>query len=256
MIGFKRMKGLAILLSICMTLGILHTNVYADDGSGDMGASGVVEEIYVGGPNALMGNDGSLERPYVTLKEAADKINSKTSGSYEIIMLGDTTETSSVVFGNGGDIDVSMTADATSSGAITVSKGFNSGNGSMICVNINTTLTVKGSSDLEQLIFDGQGESFQGEYPLVMVMANGTLNLNANTYVQNNVNTRSNTSYQGGGIINYGTLNINGGNVSNNKGYNAGGIFNNGTLTMNDGSVSFKCLLYGKPYSWKPREWK
>ncbi|NLO10305.1 MAG: hypothetical protein GX129_10640, partial [Clostridiales bacterium] len=71
MLRLRRMKGLAILLSICMLMGMVQTNAYAYDGSASMGTSGAVEEIYVGGPNAISGNDGSFDMPYATLKDAA-----------------------------------------------------------------------------------------------------------------------------------------------------------------------------------------
>ncbi len=262
MLRFRRKKGLALLLSICMLLGMINMNTYANS---DDTVSNYTEEettiqsfgmetaraasgsaIYVGGhdgTDVTYSGDGSRAQPYSTLKEAANSINDKGPGSYEVKMLGNTNEESQVVFGNGEAFDISITAEPVSGGAITVSKVYTSGSGSMISVNTNTNLTVEGASDTMPIIFDGGGISYKGEYSLVMVMANGTLNLNANTFVQNNINTNSNTSYQGGGITNYGNLNINGGNVSDNECKNGGGIYNYGILIMNGGSVSGNNVL-------------
>ena len=123
MLRLKRMKGLAVLMCICMILGILQNNAYAYDGSGYMGAGIVPEEIYVGGPNAAEGNTGTYEEPYATLKEAADDIFDNTAGSYNIIMLGDTTEASPVEFSypSRDPYDISITVAPTVTGsAITV----------------------------------------------------------------------------------------------------------------------------------------
>ena len=258
MIQFKRMKGLAILLSICIFLGMINTNAYAknditvsDDNeeeaaipSYNMGRVKAVSgaAIYVGGPDVTYSSDGSRANPFRTLGEAANSMNAKGPGSYDIIMLGNTLETSTVNLGNGGIFDVSITAEAVSGGAITVSKGFN--NGSMIHVASNSSLTVEGSSESELLIFDGGGETYKGEYALIMVTADATLNLNTYTSVQNNINTSTNNSYQGGGITNYGTVNINGGSISNHKCQYGGGIYNYGDLTINSGNISYNHSNY------------
>lgn len=262
MLRFRKMKSLAVLISISMLLGMINTNAYAKEDvtysdhykeksriqSFDMESARAVSgsAIYVGGHDGTditYSGDGSKAHPYSTLKEVANSINDKGPGSYEVKMLGNTNEESQVVFGNGEAFEISITAEPVSGGAITVSKGYTSGSGSMISVNTNTTLTIEGISDTMPIIFDGGGTSYKGEYSLVMIMANGTLNLNANTFVQNNINTSSNTSYQGGGITNYGNLNINGGKVSDNECKNGGGIYNYGILTMNGGSVSGNNVL-------------
>lgn len=262
MLRFRKMKGLAVLISISMLLGMINTNAYAKE---DVTSSDHYKEesriqsfgmetaravsgsaIYVGGhdgTDVTYSGDGSRAQPYSTLKEAANSINDKGPGSYEVKMLGNTNEESQVVFGNGEAFEISITAEPVSGGAITVSKGYTSGSGSMISVNTNSTLTIEGISDTMPIIFDGGGTSYRGEYSLVMIMANGTLNLNANTFVQNNINTSSNTSYYGGGITNYGNLNINGGNVSDNECRNGGGIYNYGILIMNGGRVSGNNVL-------------
>jgi hypothetical protein len=196
-----------------------------------MGTSGAVEEIYVGGPNAISGNDGSFDMPYATLKDAADAINSKGSGSYNIIMLGSTTETSTVSFGGIYDksYDISLTASSVSGSAITVSRGSNDGN--LIMVSYNTSLTIGGLPDRE-LVFDGC--NMDANSALIQVQS-GILNINEYTTIINNKNISGN----GGGIANYDILNINGATITNNycQGY-GGGIYNNRNMTMNGGSVS------------------
>lgn len=254
MIRFRRMKSLAVLLSICMFLGMINTNAYAksDDAVSDynddesaiqtlgMGTAEAVSgsAIYVGGPNAVIsGSDGSTTTPFYTLRDAATTINRKGAGSYKIIMLGSTKEEYQVVFGNGGDFDISIKAEPVSGGAITVSKEFDSN--SLISVVSNTSLTVVGNSNDEQLVFDGGGADYQGNFPLINVMVNATLNLNANSSIQNNINTNTSIYYQGGGIANSGMLNINGGNIVGNRSSgNGGGIFNKGVVTINGGSIS------------------
>lgn len=257
MIRFRRMKGLAVLLSMCMLSGMVNTNAYARN---DFSASDYAEEesvihsygmegaktvsgsaIYVGGPDAAGSSDGSREEPYRTLGEAAASMNAMGPGSYHIIMLGNTLETSTVTLGNGEVFEVSITTEAVSGGAITVSKGFNSGN--MIKVAGNATLTVEGAPDMP-LIFDGGGEAYQGGSALIMVNEGATLNLSANTSVRNNINTSTDNNYQGGGIANYGTLNINGGSISYNKCRFGGGIYNYGNLTMNSGNISYNYCSY------------
>ncbi|TAH73857.1 MAG: hypothetical protein EWM47_01985 [Anaerolineaceae bacterium] len=254
MLRFRKMKGLAVLMSICMLFGMINTNAYAQ---GDNTASDHYEEesaiqlfgmgtaeavtgsaIYVGGPDATGGNDGSSTKPYLTLKEAAVAINGKGAGSYQIIMLGDTSESSRVDFGNGEAFNISITTSPVSEGAIRISK--TSKDDSMIFISNNTTLTLEGRSAKEKLIFDGGGETYKGNYALINVWDTGTLNLNANTSIQNRINTyiSPGLNHQGGGIINHGTLNINGGEVSNNRNYYGGGIFNYGNLIMNSGSIS------------------
>ena len=232
MLRLKRMKGLAVLMCICMILGILQNNAYAYDGSGYMGAGIVPEEIYVGGPNAAEGNTGTYEEPYATLKEAADDIFDNTAGSYNIIMLGDTTEASPVEFSYPGrdPYDISITVAPTVTGsAITVSRSSDSG--SLIEVGYNATLTVEGSPETE-LVFDGC--NIPADSALIKVFS-GTLNVNAHTMITNSINA----SGDGGGIYNNDILNINGGVITGNSCESrGGGIFNSGIMTMYDGTVS------------------
>ena len=257
MIQLRRMKGLAVLLSMCLLLGMINRSASAND---DITVSDSNEEetfipsysmerveavsgsaIFVGGPDATDSSDGSRENPFHTLSDAAASINFKGPGSYDIIMLGDTLETSTIYLGNGAIFNISITAEAVSGGAITVSKGFNAGN--LINVVNNTNLTVEGSAAMP-LIFDGKGEEYKGEFALIMVNTDATLNLNANTSVQNNINTSTDNNFQGGGITNYGTVNINGGSISNHKCQYGGGIYNYGNLIMNSGNISYNHSNY------------
>lgn len=232
MLRLKGMKGLAVLMCICMIFGMLQSNVYADDGSIYMGAGGAAEVLYVGGPNAAAGNAGTYEEPYATLKEAADAIFNKSAGSYNIMMLGDTTESSTVEFSypSGDPYDISITAAPTVTGsAITISRG--SGSGSLIEVGYNATLTIEGSPETK-LVFDGC--DILADNALFNVFS-GTLNVNAHTIIKNN----NNTSGDGGSIKNNNVLNINGGVITGNTcSGRGGGIFNRGLMTMNDGTVS------------------
>lgn len=233
MLRLRRMKGLAALMCICMILGMLPDNAYADDGSGYTGAGGAAEEIYVGGPNAAEGNEGTFDKPYATLMEAADAIYNNTAGSYNIMMLGDTTEASTVEFSypGRGPFDVSITVAPTVTGSgITISRG--SGIGSLIEVGYNATLTIEGSKDTE-LVFDGR--NIEADSALFFIFS-GILNVNAYTTIKNN----NNTSGDGGGIYNGDILNINGGVITGNScDGRGGGVFNSRSMTMDEGTISF-----------------
>lgn len=246
-IRFRRRKVLAVLLSICMFLGATNTNAYAKSNITDMddneeatihsyGVEGAEivsgSAIYVGGPDQSEHGDGSKAMPFSTLNKAAHSINTNGPGSYSIIMLGDTVETSPVVFGDGGVFDVSITVEAVTGGAITVSRGYDSGD--MIDIAGNTTLTIEGCSESEPLIFDGKGDSYMGGYALIMVRADAALNVNANTYLKSNINTGTDIGYPGDGITNYGTVNVNGGTIA---GFEYG-IKSLGTLNISGGTIS------------------
>lgn len=240
MLRLKRMKGLAVLMCICMILGMLQNNAYADDGSGYTGAGVAAEEIYVGGQNAAEGNTGTYEDPYATLKEAAEGILERPAGSYNIMMLGDTTEESTVEFSYPAraPYDISITVAPTVTGsAITISRGSTSG--SMIQVGYNATLTVEGSPGTE-LIFDGCNRLADNA---LFNIFSGILNVNAYTTIKNNINV----SGDGGGIYNNDILNINGGVITGNSCESrGGGIYNSGIMTMYDGTISHNsCDTYG-----------
>lgn len=236
MLRLKRMKGLAVLMCICMILGMLHNNAYADDGSGYMGTGGAIEEIYVGGSDAAEGNSGTYDEPYATLNEAADYIFKNDPGNYNIIMLGDTTETYTVEFSYPGrgpfNISISVASTVTPS-AITISRDFASG--SLIDVGYNANLTIEGSSDTE-LVFDGRNI----EVNRALFNVYGALTVKDYSTIANNDNTFS--SYEigeGGGIYNDGILIIDGGVITGNScNQRGGGIFNRGLMDMHGGTIS------------------
>lgn len=251
MFRLRKRKSLAMLLTLCMLFGMFNTEVFAESSltvpeyqEADDGISSVSMDepvmsvvtaasgsaIYVGGIGAKAGNEGTSDSPYFTLKEAADAINGKGPGSYQIIMQGDTFETAPITIGNFTDaLNVSI---AVSGSAIMVSKASST---FKITVNSKTILSLEGCSNTQQLVFDGGGDLYKGNGSLFDVSFGGTLSLNAYTCVQNNVNNTQN----GGGIYNTGTLILNGGMVSNNAGFlYGGGINNNGNMIMEDGIVT------------------
>ncbi|HKL79085.1 MAG TPA: hypothetical protein VJ888_01475 [Mobilitalea sp.] len=250
MFRLRKMKSLAILMILCLFSGMINTKAYAESSSiapkqnkadltinsfatGALGTSTTEtvtgSAIYVGGASAEAGN-GSSTAPFLTLNEAADAINTKGTGSYQIIMQGDTTETKPVSFGSGSDVSITV-----SGSAIQVSKAFTYA--SMFYVTGNATLSLEGCSNTQQLIFDGGGESYKGAYALFRVFPDGTLNLNKDACVQNNVISASDGL--GAGIYNEGTLVMDGGSVSSNVCPNkGGGIYNTGTFLLESGTIS------------------
>lgn len=248
--SFRKRKGLAMLLIISLLMGMLPAYAYGEE---DSGAS-TTKVFYVGGAGAADGNDGSSTSPFLTLGQAASAINSAGPGSYQIIMQGDTTETSQVSIGNGSSvfqvsitlpgspISVSGSAITVSGSAITVSKDVTSG--PMITVMRNASLTLAGKSDKEQLIFDGNSKS--GQYALFHVSSGGTLNVNSFVSIQNNYNLIYTFFGKGAGIYNSGTLNLNGGIIQNNyNGAFGGAVYNDGTFIMRGGTISNNTASWG-----------
>lgn len=290
MMQLCKRKSLAVLMVVCLLTGMMNTLAYAqggamatdreketllqsfsteeseDDSKGAASGSALFASeaalftsdsvIYVGGTEES--GDGSSIAPYLTLKEAADAIYAKEAGSYKIVMLGDTKESEPITFGNGYttyDISISVSGSTAY-----VRKEHTMGH--LITVSYNTTLSLEGSSDTEQLLFDGGGEAYQGGYSLFKVNYGGSLVLKSYAGIQNNGVDKYADGTNGAGVYNEGTFRMEGGVIAGNSGLNLGSaiynyysgniiinggiitqnlkgcLYNAGTVTMNDGNIT------------------
>ena len=118
-----------------------------------------------------------------------------------------------------------------------------------------TLIKVAGTLTLSDIVIDGAGrvdenqpvggfaveqkEGAVSRAALITVFTSGTLNMNDGAVLQNNIQPeKSNLYFEGGGVTNYGTLNMSGGKIQYNHAYLGGGVHNRGNFYMSGGEIS------------------
>lgn len=138
---------------------------------------------------------------------------------------------------NGGGVSVSGGTFTMDGGEINLNTAVN-GTGGGVYVAVNSTFNandgvIGGDSTKKNTASNGGGVYVAGVGTDTTVTA-GKLVLAGTTISYNESST------SGGGVANYGTLEMSSGSISNNTaGYNGGGINNAGTLTMTGGSIEY-----------------
>ncbi len=202
--------------------------IVAMDANAATGAA--ITTYYIGGEGASEFNNGtSSAKPFATLYQAINTINSKGPGSlYEVIVQGDTTETKPSVIGSGRAYTLSIRN--ISNNTYTIKRGNNLLE-DMITVSKSCTLILgdQNGSENINLIIDG----YNGIMGYSIICNIGTLNLYNGVSLRNNVCDFPYAS----AIHNLSVFNMYGGEICNNKGSTYGTIFNFDTFNMYGGKI-------------------
>ena len=107
-------------------------------------------------------------------------------------------------------------------------------NGQVIVIKTGGELTISDSAGLKRSRITG-GNAFNGGG----IVNNGTLNLLGGYITGNKAGTDDRQQGLGGGVLNYGTLKIDGGNIESNTAVKGGGIYNaaKGTVTVTNARI-------------------
>lgn len=289
----RKQRYLAWLIALCMLFGTSGVNAYAQESNNNDSSigtnasasallSGTTQETssvtssaldadtawityYVGGiVTAAQDPVGeSSQNPFPTLKQAADIINAKAGGNYNIIIQGSTTENEPIEFGDSannyniainGNCSYTQTSVSPGSISVTGSAVIMSAvtDNSLITVESNVSLILDGlavSPDTPGLIIHGTNNA---TFPLLSINSGAALTLNMGAAVQDNQNISSSSqsadNYQSfcGGIYNAGIFNMMGGTISGNSSVSyGGGVYNAGIFQMDGGTIAGNSGLTG-----------